>query len=196
MKNPFTNENSNLSHIFHNNIHRKKVESLKVRSTEEFLCQFSLLPCRFFRGRRQGRQPLNNIQIQSYTCILYIQYIYIYHSHVILYFLFVWRNSNPLIKSSTFHTQWLAIWGGGQATLWSSNLAVEHIPLIQMIFKLEHPFYGWCSIAVFEYRRVLHNHGPSRVGKNHRLHNCHNIQVESSRQEGARCLWTVLEALL
>ena len=50
MKNPFTNENSNLSNIFHNNIHRKKVESLKVRSTEEFLCQFAWLPCRFFRG--------------------------------------------------------------------------------------------------------------------------------------------------
>ena len=61
MKNPFTNENSNLSNIFHNNIHRKKVESLKVRSTEEFLCQFAWLPCRFFRGRRQGRQPLNKI---------------------------------------------------------------------------------------------------------------------------------------
>ena len=60
MKKPFTNENSNLSNIFHNNIHRKKVESLKVRSTEEFLCQFAWLPCRFFRGRRQGRQPLNN----------------------------------------------------------------------------------------------------------------------------------------
>jgi hypothetical protein len=30
-----------------------------VRSTEEFLCQFAWLPCRFFRGRRQGRQPLN-----------------------------------------------------------------------------------------------------------------------------------------
>ena len=59
MKNPFTNENSNLSNIFHNKIHRKKVESLKVRSTEEFLCQFAWLPCRFFRGRRQGRQPLN-----------------------------------------------------------------------------------------------------------------------------------------
>ena len=59
MKNPFTNENSNLSNIFHNNILRKKVESLKVRSTEEFLCQFAWLPCRFFRGRRQGRQPLN-----------------------------------------------------------------------------------------------------------------------------------------
>ena len=59
MKNPCTNENSNLSNIFHNNIHRKKVESLKVRSTEEFLCQFAWLPCRFFRGRRQGRQPLN-----------------------------------------------------------------------------------------------------------------------------------------
>ena len=65
MKNPFTNENSNLSNIFHNNIHRKKVESLKVRSTEEFLCQFAWLPCRFFRGRRQGRQPLN------YNTILY-----------------------------------------------------------------------------------------------------------------------------
>ena len=65
MKNPFTNENSNLSNIFHNNIHRKKVESLKVRSTEEFLCQFAWLPCRFFRGRRQGRQPL----IYIYICI-------------------------------------------------------------------------------------------------------------------------------
>ena len=63
MKNPFTNENSNLSNIFHNNIHRKKVESLKVRSTEEFLCQFAWLPCRFFRGRRQGRQPLNKPSI-------------------------------------------------------------------------------------------------------------------------------------
>ena len=63
MKNPFTNENSNLSNIFHNNIHRKKVESLKVRSTEEFLCQFAWLPCRFFRGRRQGRQPLIYIYI-------------------------------------------------------------------------------------------------------------------------------------
>ena len=62
MKNPFTNENSNLSNIFHNNIHRKKVESLKVRSTEEFLCQFAWLPCRFFRGRRQGRQPLITFQ--------------------------------------------------------------------------------------------------------------------------------------
>ena len=66
MKNPFTNENSNLSNIFHNNIHRKKVESLKVRSTEEFLCQFAWLPCRFFRGRRQGRQPLN----------IYVMYVY------------------------------------------------------------------------------------------------------------------------
>ena len=62
MKNPFTNENSNLSNIFHNNIHRKKVESLKLRNTEEFLCQFALLPCRFFRGRRQGRQPLNKLR--------------------------------------------------------------------------------------------------------------------------------------
>ena len=26
---------------------------------KSFLCQFALLPCRFFRGRRQGRQPLN-----------------------------------------------------------------------------------------------------------------------------------------
>ena len=71
MKNPFTNENSNLSNIFHNNIHRKKVESLKVRSTEEFLCQFAWLPCRFFRGRRQGRQPLNN----NYTLYIYIYII-------------------------------------------------------------------------------------------------------------------------
>ena len=71
MKNPFTNENSNLSNIFHNNIHRKKVESLKVRSTEEFLCQFAWLPCRFFRGRRQGRQPLN---IYIYIYVIYTRY--------------------------------------------------------------------------------------------------------------------------
>ena len=63
-------KNSNLSNIFHNNIHRKKVESLKVRSTEEFLCQFAWLPCRFFRGRRQGRQPL----IYQYACV----YMYTY----------------------------------------------------------------------------------------------------------------------
>ena len=36
MKNPFTNTSSNLSNIFHNNIHRKKGESLKVRSTKKF----------------------------------------------------------------------------------------------------------------------------------------------------------------
>ena len=30
MKNPFTNENSNLSNIVHNNIHRKKIESLRI----------------------------------------------------------------------------------------------------------------------------------------------------------------------
>ena len=71
MKNPFTNENSNLSNIFHNNIHRKKVESLKVRSTEEFLCQFAWLPCRFFRGRRQGRQPLNNDTILLVRLMLF-----------------------------------------------------------------------------------------------------------------------------
>ena len=75
MKNPFTNENSNLSNIFHNNIHRKKVESLKVRSTEEFLCQFAWLPCRFFRGRRQGRQPLN-----IYYIYIYILYLYTYYN--------------------------------------------------------------------------------------------------------------------
>ena len=69
MKNPFTNENSNLSNIFHNNIHRKKVESLKVRSTEEFLCQFAWLPCRFFRGRRQGRQPLNILESSPFEVV-------------------------------------------------------------------------------------------------------------------------------
>ena len=70
MKNPFTNENSNLSNIFHNNIHRKKVESLKVRSTEEFLCQFAWLPCRFFRGRRQGRQPLKTFTGQDIKTLI------------------------------------------------------------------------------------------------------------------------------
>ena len=84
MKNPFTNENSNLSNIFHNNIHRKKVESLKVRSTEEFLCQFAWLPCRFFRGRRQGRQPL----------ICRYKYIYIYPRSV--------QQKTPMIGFTTF----------------------------------------------------------------------------------------------
>ena len=81
MKNPFTNENSNLSNIFHNNIHRKKVESLKVRSTEEFLCQFAWLPCRFFRGRRQGRQPLNIHTVYT-LYILHVWYIYFIDDHV------------------------------------------------------------------------------------------------------------------
>ena len=76
MKNPFTNENSNLSNIFHNNIHRKKVESLKVRSTEEFLCQFAWLPCRFFRGRRQGRQPLNKHKFIIRISLTASQYFY------------------------------------------------------------------------------------------------------------------------
>ena len=79
MKNPFTNENSNLSNIFHNNIHRKKVESLKVRSTEEFLCQFAWLPCRFFRGRRQGRQPLNNY---IYRCVCVITSVRTKYTHI------------------------------------------------------------------------------------------------------------------
>ena len=35
-----------------------KEDSLKVRSTEESLCPFGLLTWPFFRGRRQGRQPL------------------------------------------------------------------------------------------------------------------------------------------
>ena len=77
MKNPFTNENSNLSNIFHNNIHRKKVESLKVRSTEEFLCQFAWLPCRFFRGRRQGRQPLNIWLVNDYLWLMVDDYLWL-----------------------------------------------------------------------------------------------------------------------
>ena len=35
MKNPFANTSSNLSNIFHKNIHRKKGDSLKVRSTKK-----------------------------------------------------------------------------------------------------------------------------------------------------------------
>ena len=79
MKNPCTNENWNLSNIFHNNIHRKKVESLKVRSTEEFLCQFAWLPCRFFRGRRQGRQPLNMYKYVVNCILVNIKKKYIYN---------------------------------------------------------------------------------------------------------------------
>ena len=93
MKNPFTNENSNLSNIFHNNIHRKKVESLKVRSTEEFLCQFAWLPCRFFRGRRQGRQPLNmyNIYYDDQWCtIVYYNIYYICTIHTHMYDIYIY----------------------------------------------------------------------------------------------------------
>ena len=45
--------------IYFTTIYIGKRSKAKVRSTEEFLCQFAWLPCRFFRGRRQGRQPLN-----------------------------------------------------------------------------------------------------------------------------------------
>ena len=41
-------------------------EDLKVRSTEEYLCPFGLIRCHFFRGRRQGRQPLN---VCMYVCM-------------------------------------------------------------------------------------------------------------------------------
>ena len=37
----------------------KKGKTLKVRSTEEHWCQFGFIHWPFFRGRRQGRQPLN-----------------------------------------------------------------------------------------------------------------------------------------
>ena len=43
MKNPFTHENSNLSNIFHNDVHSKKVENLKVQRTEAFFCQLCFL---------------------------------------------------------------------------------------------------------------------------------------------------------
>ena len=39
----------------------EKGENLKVRSTEEYWCQFGFIHWPFFRGRRQGRQPLNKI---------------------------------------------------------------------------------------------------------------------------------------
>ena len=60
---------SKIFNIPYKNIHIHKGESLKVRSTEEYLGQscdlgnpptLSLCPKSLaFRGRRQGRQPLN-----------------------------------------------------------------------------------------------------------------------------------------
>ena len=47
----------------------EKGENLKVRSTEEYWCQFGFIHWPFFRGRRQGRQPLNNIYIMYYNVI-------------------------------------------------------------------------------------------------------------------------------
>ena len=38
----------------------EKGENLQVRSTDKYFCQFGFIHCQFFRGRRQGRQPLNN----------------------------------------------------------------------------------------------------------------------------------------
>ena len=58
MKNPFTHENSNLSNIFHNNIHRKKVESLKVRSTEEFFMPICLASLPILPGSAAGAAAL------------------------------------------------------------------------------------------------------------------------------------------
>ena len=57
MKNPFTNTSSNLSNIFHNNIHRKKGESLKVRSTKKF-----------FPGSAAGAAALNKHLQNKSTC--------------------------------------------------------------------------------------------------------------------------------
>ena len=70
-------------------------EDLKVRSTEEYLCPFGLIRCHFFRGRRQGRQPLNvcmyvcislspRRHLQEYVCIcmdLYIHLSIYLHCH-------------------------------------------------------------------------------------------------------------------
>ena len=57
MKNPFSNTSSNLSNIFHNNIHRKKGESLKVRSTKKF-----------FPGSAAGAAALNKHLQNKSTC--------------------------------------------------------------------------------------------------------------------------------
>ena len=34
-----------------------------MRSTDKYFCQFGFIHCQFFRGRRQGRQPLNNHEL-------------------------------------------------------------------------------------------------------------------------------------
>ena len=37
----------------------KRSKASRCEAPKSFLCQFAWLPCRFFQGRRQGRQPLN-----------------------------------------------------------------------------------------------------------------------------------------
>ena len=54
MKNPFTHENSNLSNIFHKDVHSKKVENLKVQRTEAFFCQLCFLATSSGVGGRGG----------------------------------------------------------------------------------------------------------------------------------------------
>ena len=56
----------------------EKGENLKVRSTEEYWCQFGFIHWPFFRGRRQGRQLI------LYYIILYYRFIYIYNYNYII----------------------------------------------------------------------------------------------------------------
>ena len=79
---------SKIFNVPYKNIHMNKGESLKVRSTEEYLGQscdlsnpptMSLCPKPLaFQGRRQGRQPLN-ILYNVYTGVYILNIcIYIY----------------------------------------------------------------------------------------------------------------------
>ena len=191
MKNPFTNENSNLSNIFHNNIHRKKVESLKVRSTEEFLCQFAWLPCRFFRGRRQGRQPLINMsslyEWQVISTLLLVpgfmklnpkwQSKWTYrksHKHFVVINQWIWGfqiSRHPLSDNltSTFCRAWIpaisAVWGEAISAVIGSPANRSH--------QVSLSCFGWFS----ETNRLCFakSDGTASSCKRPEIHITHNI---------------------
>ena len=158
MENPFTNENSNLSNIFHNNIHRKKVESLKVRSTEEFLCQFAWLPCRFFRGRRQGRQPLNNRQNITYIyiqCTIISYYIYVVYPIVCFWNVHIFSHLEASVMAVLCVVGWnKAPACSGNATATRSRL-VECAPYVY-IYICVYVYIYMCIYILYVYIYILY----------------------------------------
>ena len=68
-----------------------------MRSTDKYFCQFGFIHCQFFRGRRQGRQPLNYIYVYIHIHHIHI-YIYMYilvYVYVYVFFVFFYDSCSP-----------------------------------------------------------------------------------------------------